>query len=109
MPGLGKSGTFLMAASISETAGVSWVMRVDELGSSGFHLLDHFAQFLQSNILDLAHTFPRDTELLPHFLQRLLRSPVQAEPGSQDCRFTRVQRFHHFLQTTSDGLLLRLR
>src|SRR5579859_3711047 len=102
MPGLGKSGTFLMAAWISATAGVSWVMELvlgrQVLGPGSFHLLDHLAQFLQSNVLNLPHPFARDTEFLTHFLQRFLRPAIQAEPGPQNRRFPRIQGLYHLLQ-----------
>ena len=43
------------------------------------HLFDHLAQFLQSNILDLAYSLASDSKLLANFLERLLWPAIEPE------------------------------
>jgi len=49
------------------------------LGFSGFHLLNHFAQLFQGNILYLPHAFASNTEFLSHFFECLLRPAIKSE------------------------------
>ena len=56
-----------------------------------FEFLDHFAQFRERDVLDLADAFAGDAEFLADFLERLFRSAIQAEAIAQDGRLPRVE------------------
>src|SRR5450432_3786474 len=71
MPGLGKSGTLRMAASIS--VGVTFGINSSQLVFFLLQFLDHLAQFFEGEILDLADAFARDAEFYAEFLQRFFR------------------------------------
>src|SRR6267142_2021111 len=80
--------------------------RVSSLGR--FHPLNHFAQLLHRYVLNLPDAFARDAKFLAYFLECLLGASIQAKTSPEDDRFARVERFHHLLQHSRDGLLLEL-
>src|SRR6266568_5293900 len=73
-----------------------------------FEFLDHFAQFVQGDILDLAHALTGDAEFLADLLQGFFRAAIETETVTQDGRFARIERLDHFLQHAGDGLVFEL-
>src|ERR1035438_1499566 len=107
MPGLGKSGMLRMACSIS------WVVAAGDMASvvfvfGAFEFFDHFAEFSQREILDLADALARDAEFPADFLERLFRAAVEAEAITQNRRFTRVEVLDHVLQHAGDGFVFQI-
>ena len=51
-------------------------------GLRRFHFFDHFPQFFEGDILNLAHAFARDAEFLAHFFEGFLWATIQAKPGA---------------------------
>src|SRR6266566_4685980 len=80
----------------------------DLSGLGRLHLLDHFPELFQGDVLNLAHTLAGDAKFLADFFEGLLRTAVQPEAGAQDRGFTGIERLDHFLEHASDGLLLEL-
>src|ERR1035437_5413878 len=62
IPGLGKSGMLRMACSISLGVAVVWDMASVAFVFGAFEFFDHFAEFSQREILDLADALARDAE-----------------------------------------------
>src|ERR1039458_8535431 len=108
MPGLGKSGMLRMACSISLGVAVVWDMASVAFVFGAFEFFDHFAEFSQREILDLADAFAGDAEFLADLLQGFFRAAVEAEAAAQNCRFARVEVLDHVLQHAGDGLVLQI-
>src|ERR1039458_6783421 len=108
MPGLGKSGMLRMACSISLGVAVVWDMASVVFFLGAFEFLDHFAEFSQREILDLADALARDAEFPADFLERLFRAAVEAEAVAQNGRFTRVEMLDHVLQHAGDGFVFQI-
>src|SRR5207253_11089773 len=77
-------------------------------GLCRLHLLDHLAELLQSDVLNLAHALAGDAELLPDLLERFLWTTIKTETRPQDRGFTRIECLNHLLQHPSDGLFFQL-
>src|SRR5688572_23414710 len=119
MPGLGKSGMFRTAA---ETSSAVTILRTVQywwhralvtsenraLLLNRFEFFDHFAQFGERDILDLANAFAGDAKLLADFFERFLGSTVQAKTITEDSRLARIESFDHLLQHAGDGFVLQL-
>src|ERR1017187_5279662 len=108
MPAWGKSGTLRMADSISWGVAAVWDMASDVFGFGTFEFFDHFAEFSQREILDLADALARDAEFLADLLQGFFRAPVEAEAVAQNCRFARVEVLDHVLQHAGDGFVFQI-
>src|ERR1043165_5528686 len=74
----------------------------------GLHFLDHFAQFFEGDVLDLADAFAGDAEFLADFLQGPLWSAVEAEAGAEDGGLADIEVLDHLLQHASDGFFFEL-
>src|SRR5688572_12527708 len=119
MPGFGKSGMFRTAA---ETSSAVTILRTVQywwhralvtsenraLLLNRFEFLNHFAQFGERNILDLAHAFASDAELLADLFESFFRSTVQTKTITEDGRLARVESFDHLLEHAGDGFVLQL-
>ena len=73
-----------------------------------FEFFDHFAEFSQREILDLADALARDAEFLADFLQGFFRAAVEAEAVAQNGRFARVEVPDHVLQHAGDGFVFQI-
>src|SRR5208282_5927255 len=109
MPGLGKSGTFRMACSISVGVTAVVVGMVSAfLFFGAFEFFNHLPQLAQGEVLDLPDAFARDAEFHADFLQGFFRAAVEAEAVAQNRRFARIKMLDHVLQHVGDGLVLKI-
>src|ERR1051325_6244900 len=99
MPGWGKSGTLRMARCKSAAVTLGLLINKGWAGKPvllfcGLEFLDHFAEFGEGDILDLANAFASDSESLAHFLQCLFAPAVQAEAVTKNGRLPRRSEEH---------------
>src|SRR5439155_659851 len=77
-------------------------------GLRRLHLLDHFPEFLEGDVLDLADALAGDAKFLADFFESLLGAAVQTKTGAEDGGFARIEGLDHFLKHASDGLFLEV-